>query len=91
MKRAHLGFIVLGAFSMNDLGQRGAIVQMISHGASVTGLFLIAGALEQSNVNGVRGAMNLIKVSRAYEALLTMIETYREVDSRTSSSLGGPK
>lgn len=44
---AHLGFIVLGAFSMNDLGQRGAIVQMISHGASVTGLFLIAGVLEQ--------------------------------------------
>mgnify|MGYP001579318652 CR=1 FL=1 len=44
---AHLGFIVLGAFSMNDLGQRGALVQMISHGVSVTGLFLIAGVLEQ--------------------------------------------
>ncbi len=43
----HLGYVVLGAFAMNDLACSGAIVQMFCHGLSVAGLFLIADHIER--------------------------------------------
>ncbi len=43
----HLGYVVLGAFAGNDIGTQGAIMQMICHGLSVTGLFLVADVIEQ--------------------------------------------
>ena len=43
----HLGYVVLGAFALNDLGTRGAIMLMVCHGISVTGLFLLADVIEQ--------------------------------------------
>jgi len=38
---SHMGFIVLGIFSFNQLGQQGAIVQMVNHGLIVPALFLL--------------------------------------------------
>ncbi len=43
----HLGFVVLGIFSMNGLGQRGAFALMVAHGCSVAGLFVLAGVMER--------------------------------------------
>jgi NADH-quinone oxidoreductase subunit M len=40
---SHMGYIVLGIFSLNQLGVQGAILQMINHGLSTGGLFLIVG------------------------------------------------
>jgi NADH-quinone oxidoreductase subunit M len=40
---SHMGYIVLGIFSMNAIGVSGAILQMINHGLSTGGLFLIIG------------------------------------------------
>ena len=37
---AHLGFIVLGTFSLNTQGIQGATVQMINHGLSTGALFM---------------------------------------------------
>ena len=44
----HLGFVVLGIFSMNDLGQRGAVVLMVAHGCSVAGLFVLSSVMERN-------------------------------------------
>jgi NADH-quinone oxidoreductase subunit M len=44
---SHLGFIVLGIFAFNQQGADGAVYQMIAHGLSTGGLFLLAGYLEQ--------------------------------------------
>lgn len=44
---SHLGFIVLGIFSFTQQGADGAVYQMIAHGISTGGLFLLAGFLEQ--------------------------------------------
>jgi NADH-quinone oxidoreductase subunit M len=41
-----LGFVLLGAFARNRLGMQGAVMQMICHGLSTGGLFLIAGMLQ---------------------------------------------
>lgn len=40
---SHMGYIILGIFSMNELGVQGAILQMINHGLSTGGLFLVVG------------------------------------------------
>jgi NADH-quinone oxidoreductase subunit M len=42
---AHLGFIVLGIFTLNHQSVQGAVVQMVNHGLSAGALFLIAAAL----------------------------------------------
>ena len=39
---AHLGFIILGIFSLNHQSVEGAVVQMVNHGISAGALFLIA-------------------------------------------------
>jgi NADH-quinone oxidoreductase subunit M len=43
---SHLGFVVLGAFSGNAWGYSGAVIQMIGHGLSAAGLFLLVAMLE---------------------------------------------
>jgi NADH-quinone oxidoreductase subunit M len=42
---SHLGFVVLGICAMNVQGVQGAIYQMLAHGISTGGLFLIVGML----------------------------------------------
>ena len=42
---AHMGFVTLGIFSMNQQGIDGAIFQMISHGIISAALFLLVGVI----------------------------------------------
>src|SRR5947199_10067446 len=42
---AHLGFCVLGLFALNAAGIAGGVMQMINHGLSTGGLFLLVGML----------------------------------------------
>lgn len=42
---SHLGFVVLGICAMNIQGMQGAIYQMLAHGVSTGGLFLMVGML----------------------------------------------
>jgi len=42
---SHLGFVVLGICAMNSQGVQGAIYQMLAHGVSTGGLFLLVGML----------------------------------------------
>ena len=42
---SHLGFVVLGLSAMNVQGVQGAVYQMLAHGVSTGGLFLIVGML----------------------------------------------
>lgn len=50
-----------------------------------------AGMLESSNVNVVRGVVDLVRVSRSYESLMRVIQGYHDVESRAARDLGGPK
>ena len=50
-----------------------------------------SGVLESSNVNIVRGVVDLVKVSRTYESLMKMIQGYHDVETRAARELGGPK
>ncbi len=58
---AHVGLISAGIFSANQQGIQGSIMQMLAHGVSVIGLFLIAdillrhtGTREMEKLGGIR-------------------------------------
>ena len=42
---AHLGFVMLGIFALNQQGVSGAVLQMVNHGLSTGALFLMVGML----------------------------------------------
>jgi len=42
---AHLGFVMLGIFALNEAGLEGAILQMINHGLSTGALFILVGMI----------------------------------------------
>ena len=42
---SHLGFVMLGIFSLTPIGIQGAILQMVNHGLSTGALFLLVGML----------------------------------------------
>ncbi|RPI01323.1 MAG: NADH-quinone oxidoreductase subunit M [Ignavibacteriae bacterium] len=42
---SHLGFVMLGIFSMTEEGLQGAIIQMVNHGLSTGALFLLVGMI----------------------------------------------
>ena len=44
---SHMGFIMLGVFSFNELAYQGVVMQMIAHGISTGALFIMAGQLSE--------------------------------------------
>jgi NADH-quinone oxidoreductase subunit M len=42
---SHLGFVTLGMFALNPLGLDGSVLQMVNHGLSTGGLFLLVGII----------------------------------------------
>ena len=44
---AHMGFVLVGVYSFNELGIQGAIITMIAHGFSTSALFMMAGSLQE--------------------------------------------
>jgi NADH-quinone oxidoreductase subunit M len=44
---AHIGLMCAAIFVMNDIGLKGVMIQMFSHGVNVIGLWIVADAIEQ--------------------------------------------
>jgi NADH-quinone oxidoreductase subunit M len=42
---SHLGYCMLGLFALNETGLTGSLLQMVNHGLSTGGLFLVVGML----------------------------------------------
>jgi NADH-quinone oxidoreductase subunit M len=42
---SHMGFIMLGVFSFNEIAMQGVVMQMITHGISTGALFILAGVI----------------------------------------------
>ncbi len=79
---SHLGFVVLGLFTLNPQGMVGAIVQMVNHGLSTGALFLIVGMLyERRHTRLISEFGGLWKVVPALSALFLIV---------TFSSIGLP-
>lgn len=76
---AHLGFVVLGIFSMTAEGVQGAILQMVNHGLSTGMLFLLVGYIyerrhtrEMSEFGGLAKSMPVYAVFFALAMLASV-------------------
>lgn len=66
---AHLGFVMLGLFSLNMQGIQGGVIQMINHGLSTGALFLLVGMIyerrhtrEMAEYGGIAAIMPVFAV-----------------------------
>ena len=75
---SHLGFVVLGLCAMNVQGVQGAVYQMLNHGVSTGGLFMIVGMLSDrrhtrliSEFGGLKAVMpRLVAALPAHHAVV---------------------
>lgn len=87
-----VGKLALAKFSPSQLKREGGSLFSASGTPQAGELPKVrSGVLESSNVNIVRGVVDLVKVSRTYESLMKMIQGYHDVESRAARELGGPK
>ena len=71
---SHLGFVMLGIFALNTLGLEGGILQMINHGLSTGGLFLLVGIMyEQRHTREIAAYGGIAKVVPVYAAMFLII------------------
>jgi NADH-quinone oxidoreductase subunit M len=73
---SHMGFIVLGIFALNSAGIQGAVLQMINHGISTGGLFLVVGMLYERRhtkaLDAYGGIWKALPVFGAISLVITM-------------------
>jgi NADH-quinone oxidoreductase subunit M len=71
---SHLGFVVLGIFSLTQAGMTGAILQMVNHGISTGGLFLLVGMLyERRHTKAIDAFGGIWKVMPIFSGLSLVI------------------
>jgi NADH-quinone oxidoreductase subunit M len=79
---SHLGFVMLGIFSMTEEGMQGAIIQMINHGLSTGALFLLVGMIyDRTHTRQISEYGGVAKLMPVYATFLMII---------TFSSIGLP-
>ncbi len=71
---SHLGFVMLGIFSLTAQGIQGAILQMVNHGLSTGALFLIVGfAYERRHTRELSAFGGLWKIMPIYGTLSLIV------------------
>lgn len=79
---SHMGFIVLGIFSMTEEGMQGAMIQMVNHGLSTGALFLLVGMIyDRRHTREISQFGGLAKVMPLYSTIFMIV---------TLSSIGLP-
>jgi len=71
---AHLGFIVLGTFSLTTQGIEGGLLQMVNHGISTGALFILVGWIyERRHTRQISELNGLQKVAPIMAAAFTLV------------------
>ena len=71
---AHLGFVMLGIFALNNAGMQGGVLQSINHGLSTGGLFLLVGIIyERRHTRQIADFGGLSQVMPIYAMLFMII------------------
>jgi NADH-quinone oxidoreductase subunit M len=76
---AHLGFAMLGLFALNSAGISGGVLQMINHGLSTGGLFLLVGMIydryhtrQLDDLNGLAARLPLLAVAMVFISMASI-------------------
>ena len=76
---AHMGFVVMGLFAMNMQGLQGGMLQMVNHGLSTGGLFLLVGMLyDRRHTRQIADYGGISKVMPVF-AVIFMIVTFSSI------------
>jgi NADH-quinone oxidoreductase subunit M len=79
---SHMGFVMLGMFSLNMQGMEGAVIQMVNHGVSTGALFLMVGMIyERRHTRLIEEFGGLAKVMPVFATFFMIV---------TLSSIGLP-
>ena len=71
---AHLGFVMLGIFALNEEGLEGGILQMVNHGLSTGALFLLVGMLyERRHTREIAAFGGVARPMPVYAALFGIV------------------
>jgi len=86
---SHLGYVMLGLVSLDLLGVQGAIIQMVSHGLTAAGLFLMVGMIyERCHRRDLAAYGGLASVLPVYSVFF-MILTLASIGLPTTSGFTG--
>jgi NADH-quinone oxidoreductase subunit M len=86
---AHMGFVTMGLFAMNEQGVQGAVFQMISHGLVSGALFLCVGVVyDRLHTRDIAAYGGLVKVMPMY-AVAFMVFTMANVGLPGTSGFVG--
>src|SRR5262249_10895340 len=73
---SHLGICMLGMFALNETGLGGSLIQMVNHGLSTGGLFLLVGMLyeryhtrQMAEYGGMAAKLKLLAVGMVFMCL----------------------
>lgn len=79
---SHLGFVMLGIFSLNGEAMQGGVIQMVNHGLSTGALFLLVGMIyERRHTRQIAEFGGLARIMPVYATLFLIV---------TLSSIGLP-
>jgi NADH-quinone oxidoreductase subunit M len=71
---SHLGFVVLGIFALTEEGMQGSVIQMINHGLSTGGLFLLVGMIyDRRHTRLIKDFGGLAKPMPVYAAFFMIV------------------
>jgi NADH-quinone oxidoreductase subunit M len=71
---SHMGFVMLGMFAFNPQGVQGSLLQMINHGLSTGGLFLVVGLIyDRRHTRLISELGGISKVMPVYATLFAII------------------
>ena len=86
---SHLGYVMLGLVSLDLIGIQGAIIQMVSHGLTAAGLFLMVGMIyERCHSRELAAYGGLAKLLPVYSVFF-MILTLASIGLPTTSGFTG--
>jgi NADH-quinone oxidoreductase subunit M len=86
---SHLGYVMLGLASLDLLGIQGAVIQMVSHGLTAAGLFLIVGMIyERCHTRDLAAYGGIARVLPVY-SFFFMLLTLASIGLPTTSGFTG--
>jgi len=86
---SHLGYVMLGLASLDLVGIQGAVIQMVSHGLTAAGLFLMVGMIyERCHTRDLAAYGGLAKLLPVYSVYF-MVLTLASVGLPTTSGFTG--
>jgi NADH-quinone oxidoreductase subunit M len=86
---SHLGYVMLGLASLDLLGIQGAVIQMVSHGLTAAGLFLMVGMIyERCHTRELAAYGGLAKIMPVYSVFFAIL-TLASIGLPTTSGFTG--